>query len=116
MNLVWPILVQVALALGIGFALAMARVDAVRRGKVKISDIAVDNRAWPERVRKIGNNFANQFEVPVLFYVLSGLAIFLGQDHLPMTVAAWGFVISRYAHMAIHVGGNNVLWRFRAFA
>jgi len=115
MNLVWPMLAQVILVLGVGLALGWSRYDAARRRKVSLRDIALDDRAWPENVRKLGNNFRNQFETPVLFFVLSGLAIYLNQDHLGMAVAAWGFVASRVAHTAEHVGRNNLLRRFQLF-
>jgi hypothetical protein len=115
MLLVWPVLAQVVLTLGLGVVLGTSRFGASRRREVKLREVALDNSAWPESVRKIGNNYANQFELPVLFYVLSGLAIYLGQDHLGMTAAAWGFVVSRFAHTAIHVGRNDILRRFQVF-
>lgn len=115
MILVWPVLAQIVLTLGLVMATATARFAAARRSEVNLREIVLDNRAWPEPVRKLGNNYANQFEMPVLFYVLSGLAIYLGQDHLAMAAAAWGFVISRYVHTAIHVGRNDVRQRFQAF-
>lgn len=115
MLLVWPVLAQVVLTLGLGVALGLARLSAARRGEVKLREAALDSRAWPEDVRKLGNNYANQFELPVLFYVLSGLAIHLGQDHLGMAAAAWGFVVSRIAHTVIHIGRNVVVRRFQVF-
>lgn len=116
MILVWPVLAQIVLTLGLALATASTRFRAARRGDIKLREIALDNRAWPEPVRKLGNNYANQFEMPVLFYVLSGLAIYLGQDHLAMAAAAWGFVISRFVHTAIHVGHNDVRQRFQVFS
>lgn len=115
MNLVWPILAQVALTLVLGLATGWARYKAVTRGDVRIREVALDNRVWPDSVRKLGNNFSNQFETPVLFFVLSGLAIYLGQVHFAMVIAAWGFVITRLVHAAIHTGRNDLSLRFRAF-
>ena len=48
---------------------------AARRGEVKLRDIALGGDAWPARVRKISNAFQNQFELPVLFYLLVVLAL-----------------------------------------
>ena len=37
-------------------------------------DIALGQPDWPERPTQFGNAFHNQFELPVLFYVLTILA------------------------------------------
>ncbi|SDO78268.1 hypothetical protein SAMN04488061_1643 [Filomicrobium insigne] len=115
MNLVWPILAQVTLTLVLGLVTGWVRYQSVKRGEVRVREVALDNHAWPDSVRQFGNNFSNQFETPVLFYVLSGLAIYLGQVHFAMVVAAWGFVISRLIHATIHVGRNDLSQRFWAF-
>jgi hypothetical protein len=46
------------------------RFAAVRAGEVQIGNIALGQRAWPTRVQQVSNAFQNQFELPVLFYVL----------------------------------------------
>jgi hypothetical protein len=58
----------------------------------------------------------NQFQVPVLFYVLC--FIFYALDSVTTTVLylAWAFVISRIIHAYIHMSSNYVPARFRVFA
>lgn len=113
--LLYPVLAQIALTFFLGIKLARARFKAGNSGQVKLRDIALSNEPWPEDVKKISNNFSNQFETPVLFYVLIGIAIFVGSTGWVMQLLAWIFVASRVVHMTIHTGGNNVLRRFQVF-
>ncbi len=115
MELVWPVLAQVLLTLVVLGLLGRARVRAVKAGAVRIKDIAVSSDGWPDDVRKVANNFANQFETPVLFYVLCGLAMSQGITGWPMVALAWIFVASRIAHAVVHTGRNVVMLRFRIF-
>jgi hypothetical protein len=76
---------------------------------------ALDNKAWPEDVVKVSNNIANQFETPVLFYVLCLVIYSLDAAGVVGTVLAWLFVLSRCAHAYVHVGSNVVPMRLRFF-
>jgi len=115
MRLVAPMLVQIALTLVVLGLLGRARARAVGRKQVKISDVALGNDAWPPHIQALGNNYANQFETPVLFYVLCGLALYIGATEWLMVALAWLFVASRIAHTIVHTGSNIVLTRFRIF-
>ncbi len=66
-------------------------------------------------LRQVSNAFANQFEVPVLFYVLTALALFTRKADLVFVILAWVFVLSRYVHAFVHVTSNNLKLRFPAF-
>jgi hypothetical protein len=113
--LVWPVLVQVLLTLVVLGLLGRARVAAVRAKRVKIAAVALSNDAWPDEVRRFSNNLANQFETPVLFYVLVAAAIHTGATGWPMIALAWLYVASRVAHAVVHTTSNHVLTRFRIF-
>jgi hypothetical protein len=67
-------------------------------------------------VQQISNCYHNQFQLPVLFFVLTILALFLRKADLLFVVMAWIFVLLRIVHAAIHVTSNRVLHRFQAFA
>ncbi len=69
---------------------------------------ALHDDAWPDSVRKINNNIRNQFEVPVLFYVLAFALWALDSVHEAALAAAWLFVLSRVVHAWIHIGSNVV--------
>ena len=84
--------------------------------QVALRDIALGQQAWPERPTKIANCFGNQFQVPMLFYVLVALALFTRQADLLFVVMSWIFVATRLLHAFIHVGSNYVRHRFYAYA
>ena len=114
-GLAYPVLAQILLTFVLLFATGRHRVGAIRAGRVRVPDIALDSRKWPDDVLKISNNMHNQFETPVLFYALCGLAAGLGIAGTLMIVLAWLFVASRLAHTYIHLTSNHVLKRFMAF-
>jgi len=113
--LLLPAFVQVFWVTALAIRMGRARTRAVRSGQVKIKDVALDNSRWPEDVRKLSNNYDNQFQLPVFFFAILPLLIFLVKvDWLQVTLA-WVFVGSRILHSLIHTGDNVVLRRFQAF-
>ena len=110
-----PLLVEVALTLGLLFWLGPNRVGALRRGTVQVKDVALGQKAWPERLLQIGNAFDNQFQLPVLFYVLTILALVTRKADVVLVVLAWVFVISRLVHAYIHTSTNEMGPRFYAY-
>jgi hypothetical protein len=111
-----PLFVQVALTLVLLFWTGRARVAAVRRGDVHPRDIALRQPNWPKQETQIANAYHNQLELPVLFYVLTILAIITRHADLLFVVLAWVFVILRLVHAYIHLTSNHVGRRFAAFA
>jgi hypothetical protein len=87
----------------------------VREGLVKLGDVAVDNSRWPDSVRKINNNYNNQFELPLLFYAILPLLLILVKADWLQVALAWVFVASRILHSLIHTGSNVVMQRGLAF-
>ena len=78
-------------------------------------DIALGERNWPTRITQIQNAYHNQFEMPVLFYVLVALALITRKADMLFVVMSWMFVVSRLVHAAIHTTTNKVSLRFMAF-
>ena len=110
-----PVLVQVLLTLATYVLLIKAKIRAMKAGEVDMARRALFDDAWPESVIKINNNIKNQFEVPVLFYVLAFALWALHAVHWAALAAAWLFAISRVVHAWVHVGSNYVPNRRRAF-
>ena len=110
-----PILVQVLLTLATYVLLIKAKIRAMKAGEVDMARRALHDDAWPESVMKINNNIRNQFEVPVLFYVLAFMLWALAAVNVLTLTAAWLFAISRIAHAWIHIGANYVPHRRRVF-
>jgi len=71
---------------------------------------------WPKRTQQFGYAFANQFELPVLFYVLTILEYITHLAGVAFVVLAWIFVIFRVLHAFVHVTSNIVRLRGALFA
>ena len=114
--LLLPVIIHVLLIFVIAARMGRARVRAVRSGRVKISDIALDGAAWPDDVKKLANNYNNQFQLPVLWYAALALLLVTGLADMASVALSWVFVGTRLAHSWIHTGSNDVNQRFLAFA
>jgi len=110
-----PVYVQVALTVLLLLWMGSARLACLKGGEVKVRDIALGERNWPERILKVQNAYHNQFELPVLFYVLVVLALITRKADMLFVVMSWMFVASRLVHAGIHVTSNKVPLRFQAF-
>ena len=110
-----PLFAHVLLVYVVMGLMGRARTQAVRSGKVKMADVVIDNFRWPDDARKIGNNYQNQFELPVLFYAVMLLDLQFGRADVLAFVLACLFVVLRVGHMRVHTGANVVLDRFRLF-
>jgi hypothetical protein len=113
--IIWPVLAQVFLTLMLFIILGVRKTKAVKAGEVNRQQAALSNRVWPEDVIKVSDNIANQFEVPVLFYVLCLVLHSINAAGLGSIMLAWLFVLSRFAHAYVHLGSNYVPVRFRLF-
>ncbi|HZP76807.1 MAG TPA: MAPEG family protein [Pseudolabrys sp.] len=111
-----PLFVEVLLTFVLLVWLANVRVAAVKGGKVHPRDIVLGQPNWPAQETQIGNAYHNQFQLPVLFYVLTILALVTRHADLIFVVMAWIFVLLRLAHATIHVTTNRLISRFRVFA
>ena len=106
---------QVILTMWAIVTMGLARVACVRRGEVKIAQVALSDRDWPEPIQKLQANTRNQFETPVLFFAAVAIALATGGASWLAALAALCYLASRVAHRVIHVGSNSVVPRFYAF-
>ncbi|MFL5136400.1 MAG: MAPEG family protein [Microvirga sp.] len=110
-----PVYVQVALTFILLLWMGSSRLGSLRAGEVKVKDVALGERNWPSRILQVQNAYHNQFELPVLFYVLVTLALFTRKADMLFVVMSWMFVTSRLVHAAIHTTSNKMALRFQAF-
>lgn len=110
-----PVFVLVGLAFALLLWMATARGRAVKGRETRLKDIALGEPNWPTRVTQIGNCFSNQFEIPVLFYILIALALPLHKADLFIVLMSWVFVVTRFAHAGIFVTSNDVRHRSLAW-
>jgi hypothetical protein len=103
-----PVFVLIALTFALNTWMGYLRTSSVRRGEVKIRDIALGERNWTKQTQQVNNAFHNQFELPVLFYVLVIFALITRQADLLFVAMSWIFVVLRLAHAYIMVTTNYV--------
>jgi hypothetical protein len=110
-----PILAQILLTLTVYIALGRAKGIASKNGQVDESRRGVIDDAWPINVQLINNNIRNQFETPILFFVLTLILWILGNVSPLAHFLAWLYVTSRCVHAWVHTGSNYMPLRRRAF-
>ena len=103
-----PLFAEVVLTFILFFWMARLRTRDFTAGLVKADDVALREPNWPKPTLQVANAFANQLELPVLFYVLTILEYVTHLAGLVFVVLAWIFVVFRYLHAFVHVTSNNV--------
>jgi hypothetical protein len=106
-----PLFVEVILTIVLMLQMGALRRADYSSGAVKADDIALREPRWPQRTTQAANAFSNQFELPVLFYVLTILAWVTRHAGVVFVVLAWIFVICRVLQAYVHVTSNVVRYR-----
>jgi hypothetical protein len=113
---IYPMFAMVLLTFVVLTKLFRARVRAVREGKVSAAYFRIyQGEAEPESTAKPARHFANLFEAPVLFYVVCLAAMISHFTGAAMQVLAWVYVAARVMHAYVHLGGNRIRKRIRAY-
>jgi hypothetical protein len=115
MSLIYPALAQIGWMFVVFVIMFLARREALVSRTVRMKDIALTGDAWPDRAKAAANNFSNQFETPVLFFVILIIANEVGAKATWMVALAWIYVASRVVHTIIHVTSNHVMRRASAY-
>ena len=110
-----PVIFQVFLTLFVYLRLLQVKKRAVAEGRVDRTRVALRDDAWPDYVIQVNNNIRNQFELPVLFYVLAIMLWLLDSVHGVAVAAATAFVLSRIVHAGIHLSINAIPPRRHTF-
>jgi hypothetical protein len=61
----------------------------------------------PNRATQLADCYRDQFELPVLFYLLIALALPLRRADLFIVLMSWVFVVTRFAHAGIFVSSSD---------
>lgn len=108
-----PVIVQAGLMTLIAFWLVWARVGSILRGTVDMRHVI--KNGWPGWIASVGDNYKNQYELPLLFFIVC-IVLFLTNSVTPLTIGlAWFFVITRIIHAIIHLTFNHITTRFLVF-
>ncbi len=108
LKLIYPALAMIFWIFVVGVVMATRRKEAFASGAVRHEDVSVSTERYPVPARLAAANFSNQFETPLVFFVLILIAIEVGATGYVMAALAWLYVLSRVAHTFIHIGPNKL--------
>lgn len=104
------------LTFAVGIRMYMMRIREMKRERIHPQKVALSGpKSELLKDTRAVDNYNHLFELPVLFYLLCGVA--LATAHIPtwLTITAWLFVLSRFIHSIIQCTSNHVLTRFKVF-
>jgi hypothetical protein len=110
-----PLFVEVILTFLLLFWLAPLRGGDFRSGVTRPEKVSLREPNWSARTLQVAYAYSNQFELPVLFYVLTILAYVTHLAGLVFVVLAWIFVLFRCLQAFVHVTSNNIRVRGAMF-
>ncbi|NVJ98689.1 MAG: MAPEG family protein [Alphaproteobacteria bacterium] len=116
-TLMGPVLAQIGLTFLVFVLLYVRRLPAMAAAKPTPEQMQDKGnlQKLPAPARFAAENYNHQFEMPVLFYVLSIATMVVGLADDLSLMLAWAYVGLRAVHAIIHCTYNNVLHRFFVF-
>lgn len=115
-ELIRPIVAVVALTGIVWVLMVVVRNTAVFRGVASIGYYrGYSGNAPPEWIERPARAFMNLLEVPILFYLVCMLMLVTQRFDATQVGLAWAFVACRVVHALIHIGWNDVRFRFFAY-
>lgn len=97
------------------FHMFKARKKAVLKNEISASYFKAYQGEASERLAAIGNHFNNQFQIPVVFWIVCSVALSLNTVSYVTVSFAFAFLISRLVHSYIFLTTNNVIKRAMAY-
>lgn len=111
--LVWPGVALVATTYVVWLRMYVDRIGEMRRRRIHPQSVATRATAVGKLERTAAaDNYANLFELPVVFYFGLAVALALHIEGAALLGLAWAYVALRVVHSAIHTGYNRVMHRF----
>ena len=108
------VLLPVFVLVGLTFGLLLWMADAQQRCRRQTSRTSPGQPNWPAR-HPDRQLLSDQFEMPLLFYILIALALPLRHADLVIVMLSWVFVVTRFAHAGIFVTSNDLQQRSMAW-
>jgi hypothetical protein len=116
-DLFLPVIAMLAITLLAWLRLYQLRFAEMARRRIDPQSIALSAQKDAGLTDTRGaDNFNNQFQLPVLFYVAMLVAHATGQGSALFVQLAWAFVATRLVHALIQWTYNRVVHRFAVYA
>lgn len=116
--ILFPIITLVSWSLFMGLWMFLTRIPAMTKARITADGAKHTGDIQgqlPSRVRAIGDNYSNLFEMPIVFYVVALTIFSTGNVDMVAVYLAWGFVGFRILHSLIQATYNKVMHRFGSF-
>src|SRR5262245_10394904 len=106
-----PVLAMIFLTFLVWVYMYVRRIGFLRSVEIAPNDLTPARLAElsPPAVSNPSDNLKNLFEIPVIFYALAGIVFATGQVDAVYVAAAWGFVVFRALHSAVHCTINIIM-------
>ncbi|HAU69307.1 MAG TPA: hypothetical protein DCW52_13030 [Gammaproteobacteria bacterium] len=111
----WPVLVQLLIPFWVLILNGKRKSVDRRSGAHDPKESAINNTAWSLPVVLTSNSLANQFQLPIVFYVLCLILASISSVSVFALAVAWLFVATRWFHAYVHVTSNHIPSRFGSF-
>lgn len=112
----WPAVAMVVLTIGVTFKMFFERKRQIEAEGIRWREVATSSKMNGRLAdTRAADNFRNLFETPTLFYLALVVAFLTAQVNTLTLALAWGFVVLRYVHSAIHCGSNRIRYRLPVF-
>ena len=114
--MIYPMFAMFVLTCLIGLLAVAVRINSVRNGSVRPRFYQLmQGQDVPDMVTRSTRCFNNQFEVPILFYIVSTLHVTMDTASILAITLAWCFVLMRILQTVIHLTYNNIIHRMLCF-
>ncbi|MEM8839428.1 MAG: MAPEG family protein [Pseudomonadota bacterium] len=110
-----PLLAQVLLVVIVYLELGRRRFREGKARRIKFDDYKILPNDEIDYLAQATRNVVNQFELPVLFFVLVISIAVTDTLGFFQLLLLWGFVVSRYLHAYSHLTSNDVSVRGALF-
>ncbi len=110
----WPVLVVLAIPMVVLLFNAKRKAADRKAGNVQPESV-IDNTAWSLPVVLTSNSLANQFQMPVVFYVLCLILFSINGVTTLVLVLCWIFAVTRWVHAIVHITSNAIPLRMSFF-
>jgi hypothetical protein len=112
-----PFFAMICLTLAVWIYMYVRRIAFIMQRKLTAKELEPIAFAQlsPPMVSNPSDNLKNLFEMPILFYALILYLFITHQVDTVYVTAAWGFVLFRTAHSAVHCTFNRVMLRFNLY-
>ena len=115
--ILWPTFALAALVYAVWLTMFVQRFRHMKRTPPSAEDFAHKAAAadYFRPVEAPASNFANLFEMPVLFFALVPLLLVTRHADHAQVALAWSYVVLRAVHSVIHVARGPVVRRFAVY-